>query len=838
MGSRKLTAEELAGVEELPAAAPTSRKLSAEELAGAEDVIDPEMAASAAGRPSDVPGASATPREAEKPGFVARALTQIGEGIGHIGAVAATQGPRLYKAITSPVDSLHENWSPDGIAQNTAERKELLRGVDDVFTLGHGQRFAARVGNALGDAERGTTLDETKHFSPDPLQDNVDRGPSKVQAAEQKRAPDVRPAAQLVSSFAPINPVSRLAGAVGTVGGAALTRAAPQAVAKVLQVAKAVPAPLAVPASHLAAYESTAPLAAGLSADAEGHRLEAAGAGATDPMGVLLTLGGGAAGHVTKEAVLGSEGAKARRFIEERGNGAEVGLRTPGSGGVFDAELAGLPANDRGIGIAGKRGANAIIDNLEQTHADTHGYDYRGGPELERQAARDVKDTSRSASQDMRQAGRDASGEIQRAERDAREFATEQAPTLLSALDERHRVEGSEPYRVLAEQIDGSPAARAHRDASPIVSQMQDAIWDLSTPADVRAQLQEQLGLLERYRSPISGAVLVPERQLNGLRRNLMDLAKIGTTDAPRGHDAPLRQAAFTVKDMVDQGPYAALNQLYAESASARESGREALGLPGRLGRDRAVEERKLKGQMVRSVRDPSVMPAEAPPEASMAPYRQRMDDARANLGAVRESAETRQRGALADQAATRDRVAAGAAAAVPDRRLLGLGERIGPRKTDVNQTKLALMREAEQTKTAGGNPSDLAAFRAAHPELALNIDLPALQSAKADLSFSPAPVHGGIMERTAGGLAGPIGAAGMMAMGHGGLPAAAMIGLHQALVNRKAIQGRVLYTPAKKLNPVAIAKALGVSRGVDDADDLGAKVKAAIEAKKMEQRQ
>lgn len=766
--------------------------------------------ASASGAPSDVPAQAATPKKPEERSFLARAADQIGEGIGHIGAVAKAQGGRLLDAVTSPIKSAQANWSPEGIAQNAAERRELLRGVDDITMLGHGQRLAGAVGDALGDEARGTSLNQTRE-------------------ADAKAAPDVRAATQFVAPFILPNPV----GIAGKTGGAFLEGAAPQAMAKVLQLGQKVPAPVA----GLAAYEATAPVAAGLSADAGGHRLESAKAAAQDPLGTSLSVIAPGIASVFKKGVLNSEGAQARRLIEERGNGATVGLRTPGSGGVFDAELAGVPANDRGIGIAGKRGATAAIDNMEQAHADAHGYDYRGGPELERQAARDVKDTNRSAAQDMRQAGRETYGEVQRAERDAREFATEQAPTLLSALDERHRVEGSEPYRVLSDVIDRQSSQLPPRDAAELVSHIDNSLHDLGTPGDVIAQLGSIRSRMETRRDPASGRILLSERELNALRGNLMDLAKIGNTDAPRGHDAPLRRAAFLAKEMVDQGPYAALNQLYAESASAREAGRESLGLPGRLGRDRAVEERKLKGQMVRSVADPTVMPAEAPPEASMAPYRERIEGAKANLGVVRDMAETRQRGALADQAATRDRVAAGSAAAVPDRRLLGLSERIGPRKTDINQTKLAFMRDAEQTKTAGGNPSDLDAFRAAHPELALSTRLPALQSAKADLSFSPAPVHGGIMERTAGGLAGPVGAAGMMALGHGGLPAAAMIGLHQALVNRKAIAGRVLYTPAQKLNPIGIAKALGVSRGVADAD-LGEKVKAALEAKKMELRQ
>jgi hypothetical protein len=775
--------------------------------------------------------APAPAKAAEQPGFFSRAATSIGEGVGHVGAVAKAQGGRLWDLVTEPRKTIAHNWSPEGLAQHTAERKELLRGVDDVTMLGYGQRLAARVGNAAGDVERGTSLDETKHFSPDVSQGDT-HVPSQVQAREQAMAPDVRPASQLVGSLLLPNPVAEGVGLLGKVGGAAASRAAPQAMAKVFQVAKRVPSPVA----SLAGYEATAPLAAGLSADAEGHRMEAAGAAASDPMGTTLSVVGGGLGSLGKNAILNSPGGRARQLIEEHGNGARVGLLTPGKGGVFDRELAGLPANGRGIGIARKRGSNAILDNLEQAHADTHGLGYREGPKMMEQAARDVRDTNRSAGQDVRQAGKESVAEIQRAERDARETAAERAPALLGDIDERHRVEGSEPYRVLSEQIDQKAAAMPPRDAAPIVTQLDNALHDLEVPGDVQNQLGAIRSRLEHFRDPATGAILVPERQLNGLRRNLMDLAKVGTTDAPRGHDAPLRQAAYVAKQMVDEGPYAALNQLYAESAAARGASREALGLKARPGSDRATEEKGLKGALVRSVADPTALPAEAPPEADMGQFRQRIEDARANRSTVANMAEERQRRALADQAAVRDRVEAGAAAAVPDRRLLGLNERIGARKTDATQVGLALMRDFENTPTAGGNPSELDAFRQAHPELALQTRLPALQNAKADLSYSPVPTHGTLAQQVAGGAAGPVGSAVMMATGQGLGHAAMTMAMHQALVNHKLLAGRVLYRPAQKLNPVAIAEGLGVARGAATADTLGDKVKAAIEAKKMEQ--
>lgn len=790
------------------------------------DAADGEdLRASASGNP----GAPTVPKPTKprEPGYFEKAITSIGEGVGHVGAVTADQGLRLADIFMHPIDAPKYNWSDEGLARNTAERKELLRGIDDITMLGHGQRLAARIGNAGGDVERGTSLDETRHFNADPLQGNIDRGPSKVQQDEQARAPDVRPAAQLISSFALPNPVAEGVGAAGKIVLGGASRVAPNLIAKGLGYASKAPAAV----KGLAGYEATAPVSAALSADAEGHRMEAAKAAATDPAGTSLSVLGATTGSLFKHGVLNSPGGRSRRFVEEHGNGAKVGLLTPGSGGVFDRELLNVPVNDKGIGIAGKKGAVGIMDSLEQQHATDHGYDYREGPVLNRNAAREVIDTNRSGQREMQQAAKDSTSEIAAAQREARDYASQQSVAHLADIDERHRMEGSEPYRILVDQIDNSPAAGQLRDVAPVVAQLDDSLHDLRTPTDVIAGLQSIRTRLEHHRDPVSGAIMVPERQLNGLRGNLMDLAKMGRSDSPSAHDAPYRAAAFEAKRMVDQGPYAALNDLYASASRDRDAAREAVGLPRRPGNNAAVEENRVKALMMRSLKDPTAMPHEAPDELSMQPFRERIENANANRNAVANSVGQRRQGALTEQAATRDRVAAGDAAAAPDRRLLGLNDKIGTRKTDVSTVKNSLMREAQNTVTAGGNPSELEGFRAAHPDQALNTRLPALQSAKADLTFSPAPVHGGLMARAGAGVAGPLGAAALVGAGHG-TSALAAIAIHQALMNHKAITGRVLYTPAKKLNPTGIAKGLGVARGAD----LAQKMKALLGPKQEQQ--
>jgi hypothetical protein len=170
----------------------------------------------------------------------------------------------------------------------------------------------------------------------------------------------------------------------------------------------------------------------------------------------------------------------------------------------------------------------------------------------------------------------------------------------LEQIAEDHRVETKRPYKVMKAQIDNSPAGQAQRDVTPLVATMQDAAHDLETAPVVRAALEGELKLLDKFRDPESGAVMLPERQLNGLRRTLMRSAKIGTTDAPGEKEAPLRAAAFEAKRMVDEGPYQALNKFYAEGAKKLETQRTQLGLKRRPSADAAVDERKLKLTLLR----------------------------------------------------------------------------------------------------------------------------------------------------------------------------------------------------------------------------------------------
>jgi hypothetical protein len=427
-------------------------------------------------RPAENAGQESQP-ETTLAGRIGSRIVESAKGIGRAAKAVATHPKELL---------LNERWGGD-----PAYQREFVRGISDATTLGYATKAGEKLLQMTGSG---------RSFEQNAQEDAA-------------AAPDIRTAGQITGSFLP--------GASNLLG-----KAGGKLAGKIIPT----PGALGGAGRALLGYGAAAPVAAGLHAESEGHRLEAAREAATDPGGLALAGLLGAVGGGVKSKIARSRGYQARQLIEQRGQGARVGLTTPGEGGVFDRELASVPANDRGIGIAAKRGARGILKGLK----------------------------------------------------------------------EEHRIETSHPYQVMKSMLDNSPEAGKLRDITPIVSNMQNAVYDLETAPNVRTQLEGQLKILERYRANQEAPVMLPERQLNGLRRTLMRAAKIGQTDAPGEKEAPLRAAAFQAKQMVDQGPYAALNEFYAEGAKKLGTSRRQLGLKPRAPADSAVDERKLKLTLMR----------------------------------------------------------------------------------------------------------------------------------------------------------------------------------------------------------------------------------------------
>lgn len=423
-------------------------------------------------------------------------------------------------------------------------------------------------------------------------------------------------------------------------------------------------------------------------------------------------------------AVLASKGAKARELLER--HGVDVGITTPGKGGVFANELKGVSASDAGIGEASLRGAKIITNDLESRFQAEHGLDYRSLPAAKKAAAQQARESIASLKDE------------------AKVTSDVRARKALADIEEEHRIETMAPYKKLKAAIDDSPAAQKLRDVTPLVTQMQNAAYDLETAPHIRGQIEAELKILDRYRDPKTDAIMVPERQLNGLRRSLMRAAKVGQAEVAKEADAPLRAAAMTAKQMVDEGPYRLLNDFYASGAKKLEASRKAMGLAPRRGPSSEAEAKRLANSLRRSVTDPTALPATAPVD---------MGDVRAGLA-----------DALGGKEDMALRIAQAEEAALPERQMLGLGDTIGKRKTDLNQIRLALDRQVANSNTAGASQARFGDYVAAHPEMATAVELPKLAKARADLAFHITPHHGGLMARAGGeALAKPLAAAALL---------------------------------------------------------------------------
>lgn len=757
----------------------------------------------------------------EKPGVLGRFADRVSgtvRGIANTvagGAKAAGEVLSDLPNVPGNLVSVAQNPSSffrGDYAEPAARRRQLERGVDDMLTLGHGQRIAARVGNALGDAPASAIGPETFGKTGPGIFANGGAPVANTQEADAATAPEFRQLGQVIGMGAGrLGGAQRAASMAGEAGVNAITRGI-QAASTARKVGLGA-------ARGALTYGTTAPVLAGLAADNEGRRLEAAQQAATDPVGLLLSGGGGAAAEGGAGAVNASRGAEARRFIEGRGEGAHVGIGTPGAGGVFEGDLAGVKATDAGIGEAAKIGARKILDRTEQKFQDEHGFEYRGAKD----ATTSVDETRASALKSAKEAIADAERDRVRALKEAQTAikvdAAERGQAIVDRIAEDHKVETSRPYRVMREMIDAKPEAHATRDVGSIVQTMQDAAYDLSTAPEVRSQLEGELKILDRYRDKKTDAIMVPEYQINGLRQTLMRSAKIGMSDNPGGKEAPLRAAAFAAKQMVDQGPYAALNKFYAEGARKLSENREAVGLKSRPGKEISADVKRLQGALRKSVVEPETAPEGL--AAEMDQHRQALDEIQRRMDETRAKAEAGR--AEAEQAAVdaKAKIAAATGGEEADRARLGLNTKIGTRKTDTNQVRLALERQGRNSTAAGGSTADLESYRAAHPEAGHDIDLPELARARADLAFHLIPHHGGLKAAlaTAGGY--PLAAALTHALPHGALGALALPAI-LALQNATPLAGRALYPLAQKVGQSAPAAGAALARALQEREREG----------------
>lgn len=232
---------------------------------------------------------------------------------GNLARGAKTLGTTAYEEAKSLPGSfasvLSGGEKTDYLSTHPEARRELERGLSDTITFGLAEKAARAVGERIGDPS----------FAAETAQ------------SDAQVAPGSRTAGGIAGAFVP-SPASFIASKAG----------------------KLVPGTGAVPGALRAGvqYEATAPLAAAINAE-PGKRLEAAADAATDPTGLILSGGIGAA-----------TGAISRAPERVRERGTEAVARGE-AGGTANKKIA-----RKATGMAGEEGENLYAQIGDDTRLE------------------------------------------------------------------------------------------------------------------------------------------------------------------------------------------------------------------------------------------------------------------------------------------------------------------------------------------------------------------------------------------------------------------------------------------------------------------------------------
>lgn len=233
-------------------------------------------------------------------------VTGVGRGLKALGST-----------VIHPIDTFS---SPE-------KTRQLVRGADDVFTLGYGRKLADEAHARLPSWVPGQGMATGR------------RPFAEVEEHDTLVAPYFRTAGSLPAMFAPnpANVLFRGAGAVVNKGfskvptGSAMTGGPMGAV------------------ESLVSYEATAPFAAAAHADNAGRRMEAAKEAAMDPLGIMLSTtlggaGGGGRGHAARIRNPNTQSGRTIQDVEAAGGRIKKFGTDPVEGGLYETpSLKGLP---------------------------------------------------------------------------------------------------------------------------------------------------------------------------------------------------------------------------------------------------------------------------------------------------------------------------------------------------------------------------------------------------------------------------------------------------------------------------------------------------------------
>lgn len=265
-------------------------------------------------------------------------LQRLGDSVAADLKTIGTGAATVINSVQHPIDTIRDPH----------KRREFERGLDDMLTMGAGQRLAARIGNALGDKP-------DVAIGPETFGGGISGGGGQpvrnTQDVDERAAPGYRAAGNLVGIFTP--GAANAAGKLGSkVAGKALSR---------LPVSGPLSGAAGGTARAVLGYEAAAvPTAAAQAAVAGENPIEAARRAATNPLGLIASavVGAGAGGARGYSAKLRDPKTLEGRTVRDvEAAGGEIRpFGDPARGGLYESpELAGLPKGRAGMNeLAGK----------------------------------------------------------------------------------------------------------------------------------------------------------------------------------------------------------------------------------------------------------------------------------------------------------------------------------------------------------------------------------------------------------------------------------------------------------------------------------------------------
>lgn len=308
-------------------------------------------------------------------------MDRLGEGIETIGTGLGAIG----EAITSPGEMTPERAS------------QLARGVDDVTSLGYGQRLADAANRKLSEQRPNSVLHRDLTLDPD----------------EMEREARFRTGGNIVGTLLPSGPASLMRKGIG-----AATRAMGTGSGIVSGMGRG-----ALAAG--AGYEVTAPILAAAHAESAGDRASAAEEAATDPLGLGLAvtaggIGGGGRGKAVAIRDPRTESGRTLRDIEAAGGKTRM-FGEPVKGGLYEsAEMKGL--------AEGRAGTEQLAAGAEER--------------MHRTTSEGVKATRRQYASDLDQV---------LSQNSKRPFLMQNAHTGLDRLEDEITVRRGQPGEMVAD---------------------------------------------------------------------------------------------------------------------------------------------------------------------------------------------------------------------------------------------------------------------------------------------------------------------------------------------------------------------------------------------------